>query len=123
MSRGKSTPADVVRVRLVGTPAEVELAAARIALVADVFSQSRQIPRREEQGRFSCYLKLRNLEETALDALAPEDRVTTGEAPHPMEDCPACLCCSAAQCQPGAAKACTATLGEACPCVAVRSVH
>ncbi|MGI5485196.1 hypothetical protein [Microtetraspora malaysiensis] len=58
-----------------------------------------------------------------VDALAPEDRGTTGEAPHPMEDCPTCFCCTVVQCQPGTSRPCTATLGQACPCVADRSAR
>lgn len=44
-------------VRIVGTPAQVTALASRIGHVADVVHQSRLIPRREEPGRVTLYLR------------------------------------------------------------------
>lgn len=45
-------------VRVVGTPAEVELIVGRIAQVLDIHHASRPIPRRDEAGRVSIHLHL-----------------------------------------------------------------
>lgn len=120
--RRTTPPPGMVRVRLVAAPGDVTRAADLIASAAKVTSRSRLIVRSDEPGKASCYLKLR----LASDAVGDLDPVTTGECVHPLEDCPYCpycRCCTAGSCRPGAVRPCTETLGQACPCVADRSVR
>ncbi len=50
---------DTVEVRLVGTPAQVELVAGRLGHVVDIVSRSPQRVRRDEPGQVQVYLRVR----------------------------------------------------------------
>ncbi|MGW3346762.1 hypothetical protein ACWDA3_25915 [Nonomuraea rubra] len=51
---------DEIEIRLIGTTSQVTRAASRITHVLDVLSQSRPIPRRQEPGRVSLFLRVRD---------------------------------------------------------------
>lgn len=51
--------ADVVDVRLVGTSKQVQEAIGRLTHVLTIVSQSRELPRREEQGRVAVHVEVR----------------------------------------------------------------
>lgn len=50
---------DLVQVRLVGTTAQVQQAIGRLAHVLTIVHQSRELPRREEQGRVAVHVEVR----------------------------------------------------------------
>lgn len=63
----RQLPDGVAGVRIVGTPDVVRAVADRLAHVVDVARQSREIPRREEEGQVAIHLEVR----VESDPLAP----------------------------------------------------